>query len=518
MIVDLATYHMKASIRRRVCVIGSGIGGGSFIARYTEKRNDAVVVEAGGESESSLVQYASIGRDFNLDTTRMIALGGTSNIWRGLCGLMDPIDFKHRYWIPYSGWPIGFEDLKIYYTKAARMLGLPAFSYFAPLEVHRRIAKLANDITFERKCLLHKFFIHKRPPKNFGKVLRKRFKQGENLLIMNATVVEIVTNSEGNVVQKVIARDPRGNVINIYAKCFVIAAGALETPRLMLNSQRWQNPHNDRSSHNIGRFLMDHPMGSLSQIRLERIRKAPLFHSLNIAPKQHIKTGLVLKERLQQQHQLPNHCFYLWPSFKNGIDDCFENLRRRLITAKKKMLGPSDLLTLISHPNSIYRLLSYILPIEAYYRNADLFFLTEQIPNPLSRVTLSSNLDRYGYPMAQINWMVSNQDLDSVDVYNRLALKAITAQANRVLYTKKNGVEICHTLTSAAHHLGTARMSGMPQNGVVDHNLKVWGMHNLFISDASVFPTAGNVNPGMTICALSIRLAEHLLQQTTGSS
>ena len=229
----------------------------------------------------------------------------------------------------------------------------------------------------------------------------------------------------------VIARDPQGNAINIYAKWFVIAAGALETPRLMLNSQRWQNPSNDRSRDNIGRFLMDHPMGSLSQIRLDSIRKAPLFHSVNIAHKQHIKTGLVLKGKLQQQHQLPNHCFYLWPSFKNGIDDRFENLRRRLITAKKKMLGLSELLTLVSHPNTIYRLLSYFLPIEAFYRNADLFFLTEQIPNPQSRVALSDNKDRYGYPMAQINWLVSNQDLDSVDVYNRLALKALTARANR---------------------------------------------------------------------------------------
>ena len=215
MIVDLATYHMKASIQRKVCVIGSGIGGGSFITRYSEERNDAVVVEAGGELESALVQYTSIGRDFGLDTTRMIALGGTSNIWRGLCGLMDPIDFEHRPWIPYSGWPIGLEDLTPYYIKAGRMLGLPAFSYFAPLDVHRRITKLANDVVFERKWLTHKFFIHKRPPKNFGKVMRNRFKQGANLLIVNATAVEIVTNNEGNVVQKIIARDPQGNAINI---------------------------------------------------------------------------------------------------------------------------------------------------------------------------------------------------------------------------------------------------------------------------------------------------------------
>jgi hypothetical protein len=46
-----------------------------------------------------------------------------------------------------------------------------------------------------------------------------------------------------------------------------------------------------------------------------------------------------------------------------------------------------DFLTLASHPNTIYRLLSYFLPVEAYYRNADLFFVTEQIPDPQSRVS-----------------------------------------------------------------------------------------------------------------------------------
>jgi choline dehydrogenase-like flavoprotein len=53
-------------------------------------------------------------------------------------------------------------------------------------------------------------------------------------------------------------------------------------------------------------------------------------------------------------------------------------------------------------------------------------------------------------------------------------------------------------------------MSADPKDGVVDQDLKVWGLDNLYISDASVFPTSGNVNPALTICALAIRLADHL--------
>jgi hypothetical protein len=219
----------------------------------------------------------------------------------------------------------------------------------------------------------------------------------------------------------------------------------------------------------------------------------------------------VLKEELQRCYRLPNHCFFLWPSFRNGIDDRFENLRRKLITARKNKLSIFDFVTLLSHPNTVYRLLSYILPIEAYYRNADLFFLTEQIPNPQSQVSLSDEKDQYGYPIAKINWVVSNRDLDSVATYNRIALNALSSRANRVSYTKKDA-EINPTLTSAAHHLGTARMSTSPQSGVVDLNLKVWGVDNLYISDASVFPTSGNVNPALTICALAIRLADRLLK------
>ena len=53
-------------------------------------------------------------------------------------------------------------------------------------------------------------------------------------------------------------------------------------------------------------------------------------------------------------------------------------------------------------------------------------------------------------------------------------------------------------------------MSDTPKNGVVDKNLKVFSISNLFITGSSVFPTGGYVHPTFTIVQLSIRLAHHL--------
>ena len=62
MIVDLAKYHWRETIHRRVCVIGTGIGGGSFITRYSDSMDDSVVIEAGSEKESTFLRSESVGR------------------------------------------------------------------------------------------------------------------------------------------------------------------------------------------------------------------------------------------------------------------------------------------------------------------------------------------------------------------------------------------------------------------------------------------------------------------------
>jgi hypothetical protein len=511
MIVDLEKERLPKTIHKSVCIVGTGIGGGSFITRYLKEKGDIVVIEAGGERENTAIRMEPAGRDFGIVTTREISIGGTSNIWRGLCSPIDRMDCLVRNWIDGSGWPIDPEEIQQYYLKAIKMLGLPEFSYFKSGEIDQNIEDLAYDIPINRKMLTNKYFVLKRPPKNFRHDILDQFKIGNKLLILNGVAVEVITNDKGNHIEKVLAKDPRGESIEIFAKNFVIASGALETPRLLLNSRRWNNRGVGNNFRMVGCFLMDHPMGSLSQIKLHKIQKAPLYNLFNLGPNKYIKTGLVLREELQKQYQLPNHCFYLWPSFKQGIDDRFENLKRTLITARKKSLKMSDIMTLMSNPNTIYRVLSLLFPIGAYYKYADLFFVTEQIPNRNSSVSLSYEKDEFGYPIAKINWYLTKADLESIAAYNELVLKALLRNTSSVSF-QKNKEQINESLTSAAHHMGTARMGTDERSSVVDRNLKVWGLDNLYICDASVFPTSGNSNPSLTICALAIRLADMLLE------
>jgi choline dehydrogenase-like flavoprotein len=63
---------------------------------------------------------------------------------------------------------------------------------------------------------------------------------------------------------------------------------------------------------------------------------------------------------------------------------------------------------------------------------------------------------------------------------------------------------------NAHHHAGTTRMHADAAHGVVDANCRVHGVNNVFVAGASVFPTAGFVNPVLTIVALAERLADHL--------
>ena len=55
-------------------------------------------------------------------------------------------------------------------------------------------------------------------------------------------------------------------------------------------------------------------------------------------------------------------------------------------------------------------------------------------------------------------------------------------------------------------------MSNNSSEGVVDKNLKIHGVKNIYLSSSSVFPSSSSVNPTLTIAALSLRLADHLLE------
>jgi choline dehydrogenase-like flavoprotein len=133
----------------------------------------------------------------------------------------------------------------------------------------------------------------------------------------------------------------------------------------------------------------------------------------------------------------------------------------------------------------------------------------EQIPNPQSRVYLGEMRDRLNMPRLVLDWRIQQEETRSLLRLHALVDKYLR-QGNLGYLDSASEPFGERLYTDASHHIGTARMSRNPREGVVDERCKVHGIDNLFIAGSAVFPTSGHANPTLTIVALAIRLAAHL--------
>ena len=130
------------------------------------------------------------------------------------------------------------------------------------------------------------------------------------------------------------------------------------------------------------------------------------------------------------------------------------------------------------------------------------------IPDERSRITLNPEvLDRHGLPAAQINSVLTRDSL--------LLLRQMAGAARTVL--NETGAVVAEEAGSwdgfsASHVFGTARMGDDPRNSVVDASGRSHDHPNLWITDASVFPTSGGGEaPALTIMALAMRSADAIM-------
>src|SRR5262249_32598991 len=151
-----------------------------------------------------------------------------------------------------------------------------------------------------------------------------------------------------------------------------------------------------------------------------------------------------------------------------------------------------QVLGIMTNPDIFYRVMVHRFGLHPRFRYADLYYFTEQLPNPNSRVQLSERLkDPYGYPIARVDWQLLDEDFERVETYARVLLdNGLKGGAQYSVVRRDPAALWREHVASAAHHVGTTRMADHPSRGVVDANLKVFGVENLFVGDGSVFATA----------------------------
>jgi choline dehydrogenase-like flavoprotein len=133
----------------------------------------------------------------------------------------------------------------------------------------------------------------------------------------------------------------------------------------------------------------------------------------------------------------------------------------------------------------------------------------EPIPNPDSRVLLSTTKDRLGLRQVIVDWRLTDADKAHFKALHGLLVSDAPAQSGIQLVGDPVDVDEIWPdgIAGCWHHMGTTRMHQDPAKGVVDADCRVHGMANLYVAGSSVFPTVGSDTPTITIVALALRLS-----------
>ena len=261
-------------------------------------------------------------------------------------------------------------------------------------------------------------------------------------------------------------------------KVFVLAAHAIEIPRLLLHSHSEARPNGvANSSDQVGRNLMDHP----AQLSWALAPKPvwPYRGSLSTSGIETLRDGPFRKDRPAFRIEIGNDG-WSWP--KGAPTTTAADL------ARLGLRGPALDDALRSQASRHLRLTSLI----------------EQLPDPDNRVTLDPHdMDIYGVPLPRLAYRL--------DAYVQAGLAA-ARDAHGQIFGALGATEIQHRdpAEGAGHIIGTARMRSDPLHSVVDRDLRSHDHRNLFILGSAVFPTSATANPTLTIAALSLRAADQV--------
>ena len=302
---------------------------------------------------------------------------------------------------------------------------------------------------------------------------------------------------------------------SVKARVYVIAANAIETPRLLLMSKNGGRTARGvaNTSDMVGRNLMDHPYYVVWGMSPEQIYpyRGPLITS-GIGD---LCDGPFRRERAAFRVDIGNEGWNFVVGgdpnvttldFVNGLNRSGLNPRSNSPLGNEALFGKQ----LADRLN------------EKFTRQFRCGFLIEQTPDPGNRVTLADFNDGLGLPRPQISYNLSDysrrgfiaahrmKDL----LFRRMRLTEFTRidPDDPTRFEEEiDGKPVSLNYIGAGHVMGTCRMGDDPKRSVVDKFQRSHDHKNLYLVGSSTFPTGATANPTLTIAALSLRTARHIL-------
>lgn len=524
-------YNLKIHIMKfknpDVCIIGSGAAGGIMAWEFARRGIKVVMIESGpwhpfeqrfeymhrflkGENPwqtklPGLDLYSTGGSfPYYLEWNRVRGVGGSTLHWEGYTVRLHANDFRmfSLYGIK-KDWPISYEEIEPYYGKAEIALGvagtsddpwgsfrgtpfpLPPFEFsysdgFFTIGckklgiIMHHLPQARNSIAFDKRpqcqaCgTCHVCPIGAKASVDITHI-KKAIATGNVNVLMDSTVLRLETDHSQKVSGVIYAGHDRIEH-SLSAPVVIIAAGAVETPRLLLlsTSRDFPNGLANRSGL-VGNYFMSHPSIDVTGRVKEKVYPYRVGFSTAMT-----------RQFAIDRNRAGKGAFFL--EFLNSAGHKPEEIALSSGTWGKSL------------QRHVQEEFGHTLGVRVY---------CEQLPDINNSISLNTwKKDYFGNPVPKISYGIGE--------YERGALKEATEVAKTILQSAGAYDIQTSNLWYAAHQIGTHRMGKDSRSSVVDKNLCAHDVSNLYMVGSGCFVTASASPPTLTIAALAIRTAEHI--------
>lgn len=478
MLYDLDKGEFPSPRSFDFCVCGSGPAGITIARKLAAGGRSVLLLEAGGRAISArsqeFYQCDSTGMQVWAGQTRLRFLGGTSNHWAGRCRPFDPSDFKRRPPGDLPGWPITIDAIDPYLAEAMRIVDLDTGRGFAAQQGVSLGTAFAPD-RFAQS-----------PPTRFGDKYLKQLQDGERIhLCINASATDLGLAASRSQVTDIEVTGSNGQRRRVSAGAYVIAMGAIENARFLLNCNSRMKEGIGNGSGMVGRSFMEHLNVSMGEFLYK-------------------DTGDTARRQ-----------FYTTDEFVTRTGTGKGNVTVSILEHTKaygRLAPVKEFFQKLSCSAGIEEKVQFIMDFRCPGTGV-IGTLLEQFPDRNNAVTLTAKTDGFGKRLASVNWQLSRHDRESI---RRIGIEFAKSFADGGMGAVRlagfaTDPSVAPAVSPHAHHMGTTRMAKDERDGVVDADCKVFGVDNLFAAGSSIFSTGGACNPTMPIVQFGLRLADHLL-------
>jgi choline dehydrogenase-like flavoprotein len=499
-----------------ICIVGAGAAGIAMATRLIASDKKVLLITSG--SSSAVTQspfdeamYKGVLGPFMekvdpqfLTRSRLRMYGGSTNHFKYWARPLDEADLKPRPGYRDASWPLDISELHRYYPDANATGNFGPFkyddiAYWAASMRAGPFPALADDS-------LQNVIFHAQPDDNLNHFQRKY-----GPALEAATNVTVLFNSNVLTIQ---ATDGRNHVtalrcasiagfgpkrwFHVKARSYVLAQGGIEVVRLLKISG---DLGNNVPGH-LGRGFMVHPLFeqagtvTFSAPVDELIRS---FYGGRLMSLPCPSTNQTFSPAAANYHVEDRLIFDVWAALAP---------KPEVLSAMK--IGNFRMMMRFPSPTFLTFSIAW-----------------EQLPNENSTITLDPAVtdEVFHQPVVRLDWNLLEQDKQTIQIALDLCRQYISARDSGAKFEVTTDVSggpehwtldgSSNCLRTSEHHMGAARMSRTCDDGIVNQNLRLHSVDNLYITGSAVFPTAGYANPTLTIVALALRLADHLQEQLT---